>query len=131
MTRPSCESWPGDSALAMSVSPEPRRRSHDIKLGLKAGEPPGVWWGGGDQASTPSTDRRITRERILQHVQPAAQAVSADGIPGPGEADARGAPCARLHVLGPVRGHAVLPARARPFAAGDLRRVAQQRRQAE
>src|SRR5438128_429331 len=76
------------------------------------------------------TPRRLTRERILQHVQPAAQAVSSDGVPGPGEADARRASRAGLHVLGAVRGDVVLPARARPFAAGDLRRAAQQRGQA-
>src|SRR5713101_8501373 len=77
------------------------------------------------------TPRRLTREWILQYVQPAAQAVSAHRVPGPREADARRAPCARLHVLGAVRRHAVLPARARPFAAGDLRRVAEQRGQAQ
>ena len=76
------------------------------------------------------TPRRLTREWILQHVQPAAQAVSADGVPGPGEADARRAPCARLHVLGAVRRDAILPTRAGPFAAGDLRRATQQRGQA-
>ena len=84
-----------------------------------------------DQGSTPPRDRRLTRERILQHVQPAAQAVPADGVPGAGEADARRAPCPRVHLLGAVRRHAVLPARPRPLAAGDLRRAAQQRGQAQ
>ncbi len=32
-----------------------------------------------------------------------------------------GTPCPGLHLLGAVRGHAVLPTRPRPFAAGDLR----------
>ena len=84
-----------------------------------------------DQGSTPPRDRRLTRERILQHVQPAAQAVSADGVPGARHADVRRAPRARVHVLGAVRRHAVLPARPRPFAAGDLRGSAQQRGQAQ
>ena len=72
-----------------------------------------------------ATRRRPTRAGILQHVQPAPQAVSAHRIPGPGQADPRRAPCPRLHLLGLVRGHAVLPARARAFVAGDLRRAAQ------
>src|SRR2546428_6291744 len=84
-----------------------------------------------DQGSTPPHDRRLTRERILQHVQPAAQAVSADRVPGLGEANTRGAPCAWLYVLGPVRRHALLPARARAFAARNLWRAAEQRGQAE
>src|SRR6266705_3796306 len=84
-----------------------------------------------DQGSTPSSNRRPTREWILQHVQPAAQAVSADGVPGIGEAHACRAPRPRVQLLGPVRGDAVLPARPRPFAARDLWRATQQRGQAQ
>src|SRR5437870_12268212 len=60
-----------------------------------------------------ATRRRLTRAGILQHAQPASQAVSADRVPGPGVADTRRTPCARAHGLGAVRGHAVLPAGAR------------------
>ena len=84
-----------------------------------------------DQGSTPPRDRRLTRERILQHVQPAAQVVSADGVPGAGQADARRASCSRVHMLGAVRSDAVLPARPGPLAAGDLWGAAQQRGQAQ
>src|ERR1700756_4671780 len=47
-----------------------------------------------------ATRRRLTRERILQHVQSASQGVSTDRISSPGEADVRGASCARVHVVG-------------------------------
>src|SRR2546425_5397489 len=53
-------------------------------------------------------------------LDPTAQAVPTDGGPGAGEADARRAACPRVHVLGAVCGHAVLPARPRPLLAGDL-----------
>ena len=70
-------------------------------------------------ARRPDRPRRPACEWILQQVQPAPQAVSADGVPGPGQAAARRAPCARRHV--------VLPARPGPLAARDLRRAAQPR----
>lgn len=52
------------------------------------------------------TPRKLTRALILQHGQPAAQAMPADGVPGVGEADVCRAARARVHGLGPVRGHA-------------------------
>ena len=55
------------------------------------------------EGSTPSSNRRRTREWfewILQHVQLAGQAVSADGVPGVGEAHARRAPRPRVQLLG-------------------------------
>src|SRR6266849_3300081 len=96
------------------------------KLALRTDEPPEVGWCRDRPRYDTATHRRLSREWILQHVQPAAQAVSADGIPDAGEADLRGAPRPGLHVLGAVRRHALLPARPRPFPARDLRRAAQQ-----
>src|SRR2546425_2852687 len=77
------------------------------------------------------TSRRLTRESILQHVQPASQAIPADGVPSAGEADVCRAARARVHVLGPVRGHAVLPAGARPLPSRNLWGLGQLRGQAE
>src|SRR6266852_6826131 len=47
--------------------------------------------------------RRLTRESILQHVQPASQAIPADRVPSAGEADVCRAARARVLVLGPVQ----------------------------
>src|SRR5262249_38666199 len=82
------------------------------------------------KVSTPQR-RRLTREPILQHVQPTPQALSADGVPSAGHADPRRAARSGLHLLGAVRGHAVLPAWPGPFPAGDLRGAAQLRGQAQ
>src|ERR1700694_2410455 len=83
-------------------------------------------YGGVDAAKRRhATRRRPTRAGILQHVQPTPQAVSAHRVPGPGQADPRGASRSWVYLLGAVRGHAVLPARARPFAPGNLRRLAE------
>jgi hypothetical protein len=43
------------------------------QLTRKADEPPAVWWGRGPPSFDTPANRRLTRERILQHVQPAAK----------------------------------------------------------
>src|SRR5947207_278254 len=75
--------------------------------------------------------RRLKREVILQHLQPATQAVSSDGVPGLGETDKSRAACPWVHVLGPVCRDAFLPAWACAFPPRDLRRAVYVRRQTQ
>src|SRR6266446_304284 len=82
-------------------------------------------------SSDTSPRRRLTRESIFEHVQPASQPVSADRIPGPRQAYPCGASCAGLHVLGPARSDALLPAGTGPLAARVLRGLGQLRGQTE
>ncbi len=58
------------------------------------------------------------------------QLISAHRVSGRRSGDPGGAACARLYVLGPIRGDAVRPTRARAFAARDLRRLGELRGQA-
>ena len=59
-----------------------------------------------------------TRGAILQHLQPAAQALPAHRISSPGQGTSGRTPCPGLYVLGAVRRDAVLPARPGALAAG-------------
>jgi len=77
------------------------------------------------------TPKEATRGAILQHLQPAAQALPTHRISSAGQGPPGRAPCPGLHLLGPVRGDAVLPARPSALAAGNLRRVGQLRGQAD
>src|SRR5437879_9687839 len=78
-----------------------------------------------------SPRRRLTRESIFQHVQPAPQPISADRVPGLGQTHLCGAACPGLYLLGPVRGDALLSVGAGPLAARDLRGLGELRGQAE
>jgi hypothetical protein len=73
-------------------------------------------------------DRRLTRESISEQVQPPPRAVSADGVPRVGHADACRAPRPRVHVLGPVRGDAAVLAGAAPVEVEQPPRVDGQHR---
>src|SRR5207248_2521789 len=69
-------------------------------------------------------------DAILQHLQSVAPAFSARRVSGRRERLAGGTARARLYVLGPIRGDAVRPTRARAFAARDLRWLGELRGQA-
>src|SRR5712691_7867287 len=69
-------------------------------------------------------------DEILQHLQSVAPAFSARRVSEGRDRYAGGAARARIHVLGPIRRHAVRATRARAFAARDLRRLGELRGQA-
>ena len=45
-----------------------------VQIGMRAGEPPGIWWGRDRPRFDTAQHRRVIREWILQYVEPAAQA---------------------------------------------------------
>src|SRR6266487_2773029 len=60
-------------------------------------------------------------DEILQHLQSITPALSTHRVSKGGGGHEGRTACARLHLLGAVRGHAVLPAGTGAFLAGDLR----------
>src|SRR5947199_1707048 len=69
-------------------------------------------------------------DEILQHLQSVAPVISAHRVPERRSGHEGRAACARLFVLGPIRGDAVRPTRTRPFVARDLWRLGELRGQA-
>src|SRR5207249_2651378 len=69
-------------------------------------------------------------DEILQHLQSVAPVISAHRVPERRSGHEGRAACARLFVLGPIRGDAVRPTRTRQFVARDLWRLGELRGQA-
>src|SRR6266508_5850990 len=68
-------------------------------------------------------------DQILQHLQSVAPVISAQRLSARRARDEGRAACSGILLLGPIRRDAVRPARTRPFAARDLRRLGQLRGQ--
>src|SRR5206468_12575810 len=82
-----------------------------------------------ERPTSPSPTEANPYAEILFDLQPIAPVVSARRV-SEGRDGAEGrAPCARVHLLGPVRGDAVLPAGPGTLVARDLRRAGQLRGQ--
>lgn len=67
----------------------------------------------------------------MQHLQPDIGIVPENGVLGTGTGDKSGATCARFHVLGTVRGDAVLPVGLGALVTRNLWETGGLRRQAE
>src|SRR5947208_15231305 len=78
-----------------------------------------------ERPTSPSPTEANPYAEILFDLQPIAPVVSARRV-SEGRDGAEGrAPCARVHLLGPVRGDAVLPVGPGTLVARDLRRAGQ------